>query len=100
MINELLRDLINTERVGSCIDNIMVEMEMEKEHDKLVAKILKILEKNDLYVKLEKCKWKVKEVDSLEIVLGLEGIKMEEAKVKVVLDWPVSKLVKNIQKFL
>ena len=78
----------------------MVEMEMEKEHDKLVAKILKMLEKNDLYVKPEKCKWKVKEVDSLEIVLGLEGIKIEEAKVKVVLDWPVSKLVKNIQKFL
>jgi len=25
---------------------------------------------------------------------------MEEAKVKAVLDWPVSKLVKNIQKFL
>jgi len=34
----------------------MVEMEMEKEHDELVAKILKRLEKNDLYVKPEKYK--------------------------------------------
>ena len=51
-------------------------------------------------MKPEKCKWKVKEVDFLGVVLGPEGIKIEEAKVKVVLDWPVSKLVKDIQKFL
>jgi len=33
-------------------------------------------------------------------VIGLEGIKMEKEKVKAVLDWPVSKTVKDIQKFL
>jgi len=54
MMNELLRDLINTERVGNFIDNIMMEMEMKEEYDELVAKILKRLEKNDLYMKLEK----------------------------------------------
>ena len=32
--------------------------------------------------------------------MGPEGIKMEEAKMKAVLDWPVSKSVKDIQKFL
>ena len=36
----------------------------------------------------------------LEVVLGPERIRMEEAKVKAVLDWPVPKLVKDIQKFL
>ena len=36
------------------------------------------MEENDLYIKPEKCKWKVKEVDFLEIVMGLEGIKMEK----------------------
>jgi len=51
-------------------------------------------------VKPEKYKWKVREVDFLEVVIGLEGIKMEEEKVKAVLDWPVSKTVKDIQKFL
>jgi len=42
----------------------------------------------------------MKEVDFLEVVLGPEGIKMEEAKVKTVLDWLVPKSVKYIQKFL
>jgi len=32
--------------------------------------------------------------------LGPEEIKIEEAKVKAVLDWPVPKSVKDIQKFL
>ena len=39
-------------------------------------------------------------MDFLGVVIGPERIKMEEVKVKAVLDWPVSKSVKNIQKFL
>jgi len=86
MMNKLLRDLINTGKVGSFIDNIMVGMESEKEHDELVEEILRRLEKNDLYMKLEKCKCKVQEVDFLEVVIGLEGIKIKKKKVKAVLD--------------
>jgi len=33
-------------------------------------------------------------------VIGPEGIKMEEEKVKGVLEWPILKCVKDIQKFL
>jgi len=55
-MNELLRDFINTEKIKSFIDNIMMRMESEKEHDKLVEEILRRLEKNNLYVKLEKCR--------------------------------------------
>ena len=99
-MNELLRDLINTRKVESFIDIIIVETETEEEHDKLVAEILKRLEENDLYMKPEKCKQKVREVDFLGVILELEGIKIEEAKIKAVLDWPVPKLVNNIQKFL
>jgi len=34
------------------------------------------------------------------VVIGLEGIKMEEEKVKGVLEWPTLKCVKDVQKFL
>jgi len=47
--------------------------------------VIKRLEENDLYVKLEKCRWKVREVGFLGVVIRLEGIKMEEEKVKGVL---------------
>ena len=36
----------------------------------------------------------------MEVVIGLEEIKMEEEKMKGVLDWPTSKCVKDVQKFL
>ena len=73
---------------------------MEEGHDELVAEVIRRLEENDLYVKLEKCKWKVWEVEFLGVIIGPEGIKIEEEKVREVLEWLTSKCVKDVQKFL
>ena len=100
MMNELLRDLINTGKVVAFIDNVIIGTESEEGHDELVVEVMKRLEENDLYVKLEKCKWKVREVGFLGVVIRADRIKMEEEKVKGVLDWPTSKCVKDVQKFL
>jgi len=100
MMNELLRNLINTGKVAVFIDDVIVGMETEEGHDELVAEVVKRLEENDLYVKLEKCKWKVEEVEFLGVIIGPEGIKIEKEKVKGVLEWPTPKYVKDIQKFL
>jgi len=100
MMNELLRDLINTGKVAVFIDDVIVGTETEEGYDELVAEIIKRLEENNLYVKPEKCKWRVREVGFLGVVIGPEGIKMEEEKMKGVLEWLTPKCVKNMQKFL
>ena len=51
-------------------------------------------------MKPEKYKWKMREVEFLGVVIKNDRIKIEEKKVKAVLDWPVSKSVKDVQKFL
>ena len=51
-------------------------------------------------MKSEKCKQKVKEVGFLGVVIGLEGIKMKEEKMKGILDWLTLKGIKDVQKFL
>jgi len=56
MINKLLRNLINTEKVAAFIDDVIVGTEMEDGHDEIVAEVIWRLEENNLYVKLEKCK--------------------------------------------
>jgi len=99
MMNELLRDLINMGKVVAFIDDVIVGTEDKEGHDELVAEIIKRLEENDLYVKLEKCKWKVREVGFLGVIIEPDRIKMEEEKVKGVLDWPTLKCVKDVQKF-
>ena len=100
MMNELLRDLINMGKVVVFIDDVIVGMETEEEYNEIVVEIIKRLEKNNLYMKPKKCKWKIREVGFLRVVIGPEGIKMEKEKVKGVLDWLTPKCVKNVQKFL
>ena len=87
-MNEILWDLINTGKIASFINNVIIGTKTEKEHNELVEEAVRKLVENDLYVKPEKCKWKVREVGFLEIVIEPEGIKMEEKKVKRILDWP------------
>jgi len=42
--------------MASFIDDIIVAMEEEKEHDEIMKELIKRLAENNLYVKLEKCK--------------------------------------------
>ena len=55
MMNEILRDLINERKVAVFVDNVLVGTETKEEHNKIVKEILRRLEKNDLYIKPEKC---------------------------------------------
>jgi len=55
-------------------------MEIEKGHDKIVKEILKRLEENNLYVKPEKCVWKVKKIGFLGAIIGLDGIEIEKER--------------------
>ena len=100
MMDRILCDLINIGKVESFIDNVIVGIEKEERYNEIVEEVVKRLAENDLYIKLEKCKWKVIEVGFLGVVIILEEIKIEEEKVKGVLDWPNPKEVKDIQKFL
>ena len=58
------------------------------------------MEENDLYVKPEKCAWKVQKVNFLGVVMGQGKIEMEEDKVAGVLNWPVPNIVQDVRKFL
>jgi len=86
IMNKILWDLINTEEVASFIDNIIVEMKEEERYDEVVVEVVKWLVENNLYVKPEKYKWKIREVEFLGVVIRPEGIKMEKEKVKELLE--------------
>ena len=85
-MNDIMRDLIDTGDIAAFMDNILVETENERKYDKIVEEVLKRIETNDLYMKPEKCVWKVKEINFLGLVMGAEGIKMQEEKVVGVLE--------------
>ena len=93
-MNKILWNIINIGEVASFIDNVIVGTEKKEGYNEVVEKLVKRLAENDLYVKLEKYKWKVREVGFLEVVTRLEGIKMKEEKMKDVFDWLTPKEVK------
>jgi len=54
IMNKILRDLINKEKITTFVDNVLVETETEKGYNKIVNEVLRRLEENNLYMKLEK----------------------------------------------
>jgi len=100
MMNEILRDLINEGKVAVFVDDVLVGTETKEGHDEIMKEILRRLEENDLYIKLEKCVWKVRKIGFLGVIIGPNRIEMEEKKGDGVLSWPQPKNVKDVRKFL
>jgi len=86
MINNLFWDLINQGDTTTFIDDILVATDTEEGHDELVKEVLRRLEKNNLFVKPEKYRWKVREVEFLEVIIGSKGVEMQKEKVKGILN--------------
>ena len=72
--------------MASFIDNVIIKTEAKKGYDKLVEEVVRRLAENNLYIKPEKYKWKVKEVGFLGVVIKPERIKIEENKIKDILN--------------
>jgi len=100
MMNEILRDMINEGKVTTFVDDMLVGTETEEGHNEIVEEVLRQLEENDLYVKPEKCMWKVWKVPFLGVVMGEGRVEIEEDKVEGVLKWPMPQFVRDIRKFL
>jgi len=85
IMNKILRDLINEGKVTAFVDDVLVRTETEIGHDEIVNEVLRRLEENNLYVKLEKYVWKVQKIGFLGVVIGPNGIEIEKEKVDGVL---------------
>ena len=96
MMNDLLRDLVVEEKIAVFIDDVMIATETEEEHDEIVEEVLRRLEENDLFVKPEKCVWKIREVGFLGVVIEEDRVRIEKEKVQKVIEWPVPKSVKDV----
>jgi len=100
MMNEILKDMINERKVAAFVDDMLVGTETEEGYDKIVEEVLRRLEENDLYVKPEKCVWKVRKIGFLGVVIGPSRIEMEKEKMDGVLSWLEPRNVKDVRKFL
>jgi len=86
IMNNLFHNMINQGNTVIFIDDIIVATETEEGYDEIVEKVLKKqLEENNLFIKPEKCRWKVKEVEFLGVVIELKEVEIQREKVEGVL---------------
>jgi hypothetical protein len=82
------------------IDDILIFMKNEEEHDEHLHLVLQKLRENQLYAKLNKCEFWLKDVSFLGHIISEEGISIDPSKVKNVLSWNTPKNVSDIRSFL
>ena len=53
-----------------------------------------------MFLKAEKCEFECQEIEYLGLVISKNKVAMDPVKVKGVTDWPVPRIVKEVQSFL
>ena len=86
-MNDIFSDLLDTS-VIVYLDDILIYSDDEESHTEHVQEVLWRLQKNRLYAKAEKCTFHTDSVEYLRFMLSPNGLAMDEAKVKVIQNWP------------
>jgi hypothetical protein len=82
------------------IDDILIFSKNEEEHDEHLRLVLQKLRENQLYAKLNKCDFWLKEVSFLGHIISEGGISVDPSKVKDILSWKTLQNVSDIRSFL
>jgi len=86
MMNNILGDLICIQLVMVYLDDILIFGTCLKEHRQLVKKVLKRLQFNDLYAKVEKCFFEQSSIKYLGVIISENKVQMNEEKLLGVLE--------------
>ena len=101
MMNAIFTQELREGWVTIYMDDILVHTANDLPlHRKRVHQILDKLQNHDLYLKPEKCLFEKREMEFLGVVLQNGRIRMDDAKLKGVADWPVPRSIKDVRAFL
>ena len=98
-MNDIFQDLLDV-CVIVYLDDILVYSDDVSEHRKHVKEVLRRLQKHGLCARPDKCTFHTDTVEYLGFVLSPKGLTMSEDKIKIILDWPAPRKVKDVQSFL
>jgi len=81
-------------------DTIIATEDNPIEHAAKVRHFLSKLQKHDLFLKPEKCRFHQKEVEYLGVIISQGSVKMDPVKVEGIVHWPMPATVKDVRSFL
>ena len=98
-MNTIFGDLLDVTLVVY-LNDLLIFSASRAEHRDHVCEVLCRLRKHGLYAKPKKCEWERDTVEFLGYHCSAEGLRMDEGKIQVILDWPEPRNVRNVQSFL
>jgi hypothetical protein len=98
LMNHMLRAFIG-KFVVVYFDDILIYSKEIDEHISHLRQVLDVLRKESLYVNLKMCDFCMDKIVFLGYVVSSKGIKMDEAKVKAIQEWPTPKSVTKVRSF-
>jgi hypothetical protein len=82
------------------IDDILVYSKNKEEHMDHLHMVLQKLQEHQLYVKLSKCEFWLKQVSFMGHIISEGGISVDPSKIQDILSWEAPKSVSEIHSFL
>ena len=82
------------------IDDILVYSKDAQKHEHHLRIVLQILRENQLFAKLSKCGFWLKEVSFLGYIVSAKGIRVDPVKIEVFMNWKPSRNVTEVISFL
>ena len=87
--------------VTAYLDDILIyTKDTLKKHIQAVKKVFKALQKANIRLQPDKCKFHVKTVKFFGSIITIDGIQMDNKKVKAIREWPEPRNLKEVQAFL
>ena len=82
------------------IDDILVYSIDAQEHEHHLRIVLQTLRENQLFAKLSKCDFWLKEVSFLGHIVSVEGIRVDPVKIEAIVNWKPPRNVTEVRSFL
>ena len=82
------------------IDDILVYSKDQEDHDTHLWVVLETLRKEQLYAKLSKCEFWLREMSFLGLIISEEGIRVDPKKIEVIIEWKPPRNVTEVRSYL
>ena len=99
-MNDSFKDMIAEGWLVVYMDNMLITATNKQENVERTKRVLQRMKELELHLKLKKCKFGVKEVDFLGLILQPREIAMDPTKLPGITEWPTPTKVKDIRSFL
>jgi len=100
MMNGIFQEMLHKGSVANYMDDFIIPGKTEKELEERTIKFLKIAEKHNLCFKWTKCEFNTTEIPILRVKVGNEEVKMEDKKIKAILEWKEPTKLKEVESFI